>query len=575
MSVKLFDAGFYAGGNPDLIAAGLTTEKQLFNHFQKFGLNEGRGFSPLVDLKFYQSNNPDLANFNNQQLWEHLQSYGIAEGRLCSLVVDLDFYRRQNSDLANFSNEELLNHLQTDGIKEGRVFSPFVDLNFYLANHPDVNRAFDGDRSKALQHLQLNGFFENRNCSPAFKFDPQLNCFVSVDANNSVIDWNNIVLNAIKTDRTPPPLAARNMAMVHTAIYDAVNAIAQTYTPYQIAVPTPNFASPDAAAAAAAHRILVNLYPQQTAKFDSALTSSLAKIPDGQFEDNGVILGQWVADSILFWRSTDGATAKLIYTPFNNIGDWQPTPPYFQAALLPQWPKVTPFAMTSPSQFRPVGPPALDSAEYAAEFNQVKELGRKDSLIRTPEQTEIALFWADGPGTFTPPGHWNAIAQNISLSRGNTLLEDARLFALLNIALADAGIAAWDAKYVYNFWRPITAIHQADWDNNPLTIADLTWDSLIESPPFPDYVSGHSTFSGAADAVLTYLLGDNVSFTDTTLGFIGASPRSFNSFSEAANEAGMSRIYGGIHYQSANEDGLAMGRSLGNFVVQNFLISQL
>ncbi|MFB2838861.1 hypothetical protein [Floridanema evergladense] len=183
MSVKLFDAGFYAGGNPDLIAAGLTTEKQLFNHFQEFGLNEGRGFSPLVDLKFYQSNNPDLANFNNQQLWEH---------------------------------------------------------------------------------LQLNGFFENRNCSPAFKFDPQLNCFVSVDANNSVIDWNNIVLNAIKTDRTPPPLAARNMAMVYTAIYDAVNAIAQTYTPYQITVPTPNFASPDAAAAAAAHRILVNLYPKDS-----------------------------------------------------------------------------------------------------------------------------------------------------------------------------------------------------------------------------------------------------------------------------------------------------------------------
>jgi len=571
MSVKLFIATFYAAANPDLEAAGLTTERQLFRHFQRFGLREGRRFYPLVALNFYRQNNLDLASFNNQQLFNHLQRHGVAEGRLFSPVAALNFYRSQNPDLAKFSNNTLFNHLQRYGIGEGRFLSPFVDLNFYLANNPDVNIAFGGDRVQALQHLQLNGFQEKRICSPGFKFDTQLNCFVSSDATNAVIDWNRTLLKAVQTDRTAPPVAARNMAMVHTAIYDAVNAIAKTYTPYRVTPPASSFASPDAAAAAAAHRILVNLYPQQAATFDLALTSSLAEVPDSQFEKNGVVLGQLVADSILFWRSTDGYTAQIPYTPSNSVGAWQPTPPNFQAALLPQWSNITPFAMTSSSQFRPSAPPKLDSAEYAAELNQVKELGRKDSITRTPEQTQIALFWADGSGTFTPPGHWNAIAQDISLSRGNSLLQDARLFALLNIALADAGIAAWDAKYAHNFWRPVTAIHQANLDNNPLTTADPTWDSLIGTPPFPEYVSGHSTFSGAADAVLTYFFGNNVSFTDANLGFYGAFARAFNSFSEAANEAGMSRIYGGIHFNSANEDGLEIGIKLGNYVADNFL----
>jgi membrane-associated phospholipid phosphatase len=155
--------------------------------------------------------------------------------------------------------------------------------------------------------------------------------------------------------------------------------------------------------------------------------------------------------------------------------------------------------MTNGAQFRPSGPPALSSDKYAADFNQVKTLGAKNSTVRTPEQTEIAQFWSDGAGTYTPPGHWNQIAEEVATKRNTSLVDEARLFALLNIALADAGIAAWDAKYAYDFWRPATAIRQADFDNNPQTTADPTWDSLIGTPPFPEYVSGHSTFSGAAD----------------------------------------------------------------------------
>ena len=278
-----------------------------------------------------------------------------------------------------------------------------------------------------------------------------------------------------------------------------------------------------------------------------------------------------MADQILALRSNDGSKNQVSYTPSTNPGNWQPTPPNFQSPLLPQWPNVTPFAMTSGVQFRPSGPPALNSAEYAAEVNLLQEIGKKDSLTRTPEQTEIANFWADGAGTYTPPGHWNEIAEQISLNRGNSLLEDARLFALLNIGLADAGIVAWDAKYANNFWRPITAIRQANTDNNSLTNSDPNWEPLLTTPPFPEYVSGHSTFSGAADAILTSVFGDNVNFSTTTSLEGKVITRSFSSFLQAANEAGISRIYGGIHFPSANEDGLAAGRNLGNYVVNNFL----
>jgi membrane-associated phospholipid phosphatase len=212
------------------------------------------------------------------------------------------------------------------------------------------------------------------------------------------------------------------------------------------------------------------------------------------------------------------------------------------------------------------------------DFNQVKTLGAKNSPVRTSDQTEIAQFWSDGAGTYTPPGHWNQIAEEVALQRNTSLMDEARLFALLNIALADAAIAAWDAKYAYEFWRPVTAIQQADFDNNPQTTAgrrhserNTAWDSLIGTPLLPEYVSGHSTFSGAADAILANFFGDNVGFTTTSSGLPGAS-RSYNNFAAAADEAGISRIYGGIHFLAADVDGLATGRALGNYVFDNFLV---
>ncbi|BCL35091.1 Ig-like domain-containing protein [Nostoc sp. MS1] len=393
---------------------------------------------------------------------------------------------------------------------------------------------------------------------------------VNTDNGDVVLDWNAILLNAIYTDKTAPPVATRNMAIAQTAVFDAINSITKTYKNYYFSGTAPLGASAEAAAAAAAHRVLINLYPGQISYFDTALVASLAKITDGAAEDAGVTFGRTVADSILSLRSTDGANNTVTYTPGTNPGDWQPTAPGFAPALLPQWGQVTPFALTSGDQFRPNGQPALNSQQYTDDYNQVKELGKKDSTTRTAEQTEIALFWANGTGTFTPPGHWNQIAQNVVANKGNSLIDNARLFALLDVSIADAGIAAWDAKYHYNFWRPITAIQKGDTDGNPNTTADPNWTPLLTTPPFPDYISGHSTFSGAAATVLTSLLGDNVSFRVNSLGLPGVY-RQFNSFTAAADEAGISRVYGGIHFNTANVDGIATGKSIGNYVLQNLL----
>ncbi|MEG4044014.1 phosphatase PAP2 family protein [Microcoleus sp. Pol17_C1] len=388
---------------------------------------------------------------------------------------------------------------------------------------------------------------------------------------NPVIEWNGVMLNAVRTGNTAPPLASRNMAMVHAAIYDAVNSISKKYTPYLVEIDPPAGTSAEAATAAAAHRVLVNLYPAQAATFDEAYASSLAKITDGKAKQDGIALGQQVADQIISSRSTDGITKVVQYTPKTDLGSWVPTPPALAAALAPQWAEVTPFAMTSGSQFRPAGPPALDSAKYAEEVNYVKEIGKSDSLTRTPDQTAIAKFWANGAGTFTPPGHWNQIAEETATLTGQSLEDSARLFALLNFALADAAISCWDAKYEYNLWRPVTAIRQADTDNNPNTTADPLWTPLITTPPFPEYTSGHSTFSGAADAVMTSVLGSDFGFADRGDRTVNTL-RTFQNFSEAADESGMSRLYGGIHFMSANVNGLSVGRNVGNYVVENFLV---
>jgi membrane-associated phospholipid phosphatase len=241
---------------------------------------------------------------------------------------------------------------------------------------------------------------------------------------------------------------------------------------------------------------------------------------------------------------------------------------------------VTPFATTSATQFGPPAPPLINSPEYAAAVDEVQRLGSLNSTERTTEQTEIALFWADGGGTSTPAGHWNQIAADIALGQAGSLWENSRLFAALNTAMADAGIAAWTAKYSYDLWRPVDAIRRGDTDGNDATAVDPSWTPLLRTPPFPSYISGHSSFSGAAESVLAAAFGANLHFTTRADGHTGftqrplsdslITTRSFDSFAEAADEAGQSRVYGGIHYQFDNQAGLAMGRQIGTFVIDNF-----
>ncbi len=378
-----------------------------------------------------------------------------------------------------------------------------------------------------------------------------------------VTDWNNAALDAIRADSTAPPIASRSLAILHASIYDAVNGIARTYEPYLVQSAVQASASREAAASAAAHEVLVNLFPASASSFDALHAAILATIPDGTHKVNGIVWGEFVANQILAARANDGSDAIVPPPGGSGPGVWVPTPPAFLPYLLPQRGFVVPFAMSSSSQFRPPGPPSLDSQQYAADYDEVKELGAAVGSTRTEDQTQIALFWADGAGTETPPGHWDSIAQIISDAQGNTLEENARLFALLNIAMADTAICAWDAKYTFDFWRPVTAIAFVE--------PELNWMSFIVTPPFPDYVSGHSTFSAAAATVLPLFYGtEDLPFT-TGSDFLPGVYRSFATCLDAAEEAAASRIYGGIHFRSASEDGLQAGIRIGEWTFTHYL----
>ncbi|MBL9161604.1 MAG: phosphatase PAP2 family protein [Planctomycetaceae bacterium] len=387
---------------------------------------------------------------------------------------------------------------------------------------------------------------------------------------DEVTYWNNVLLQSIRAENTPPPRASRAMAMVHVATFDAVNSLSRDYAPYSQTYAASPDALGEAAVAQASRDVLAALYPSQVASYDALLATRLAALPAGSQRDAGVALGSSSASNILELRASDNSALVVPYVPGSAAGDWRPTPPTNGAALLPHWPLVTPWTMTSGSQFRdPSGPPALSSPKYADALAEVRLLGDANAETlgnRTADQTQIARFWADGGGTATPPGHWNRIAQSVVAERGLSLVDSARAFALLNLGLADAAIACWDAKYEYDFWRPITAIRE------DVANPDPTWTPLIATPPFPTYTSGHSTFSGAASEILTALFGDGVGFTsvqdDNSLVI-----REFESFSEAAAEAADSRLYGGIHFRFDNHDGLTAGQAIGRYVADNFLQS--
>ncbi len=403
-------------------------------------------------------------------------------------------------------------------------------------------------------------------------------------APDAVIQWDNVMLAAIRADRTQPgpTRSSRNMAVVSLAIFDAVNGIDGSYQSYLVKQKAPSNAQVVSAVAGAAYEALVRLYPRQRALFDWALESSLLPLHHAPGTRSGRQWGRSVADQILANRKADGSADMTPYVQQAGPGHWRPDPlnPK-QMALGPGWGMVKPFDLQSSSQFAPPPPPALNSKAYADAVNEVKSLGAKNSTTRTADETQVGRFWAyDRAGMGPPTVLYDEVTQTIAEQMHNTLVQNARLFALVNMAQADAAIVAWSCKYTNDLWRPITAIRQANLDGNPLTKADKNWvplgapgDGVVNdfTPPFPSYVSGHATIGAATFTTLARFYGtNNIHFTLTSDELPGVT-RSYTSFSQASTENGRSRIYLGIHYNFDDFNGRHTGDAIANYIFHHAL----
>jgi PAP2 superfamily len=389
---------------------------------------------------------------------------------------------------------------------------------------------------------------------------------------NPVVEWNRTLLSIVRTPNAQPKTVhpTRSFAIMHAAIYDAVNAIERNHKPYLVRLTTVSrSASQDAAATAAAHGVLVALYPAFRAQLDEEAQQALAKLPAGSKKDDGIRVGQTVADRILALRSNDGSAANSVPFVFaHNPGDYQSTPPNFPAQpQFTHWSHVTPFTLDRASQFRPGPPPALTSTGYGDAFNEVKSLGIMGGSAASADQALTGRFWNGAIQNY-----WNEIAQTVSVDRHLTTAQNARLFALLNFAFADGVIAFYDAKYTYNFWRPVTAIRAADTVHNPETKANPDWlPEVGNTTPDPSYPGAHAVISAAGAAVLESFLKTDRFHISVTSEVLPGVERSFDSLSGAAQEATDSRIFAGVHFRFDLTVGQRLGREIAGFVTDNFL----
>jgi hypothetical protein len=417
----------------------------------------------------------------------------------------------------------------------------------------------------ATCELTSPGTVANQSFAPLTVTDPMFGStprFVQpIQAGAVIMEWNQEAarLTLLPASNLAPVQHARVMAIVQVAIHDAVNGITKDYETYLSPGPAPENASPEAAAIAAAHHALVNLFSGHAASLETFYANSLS-VHGLLDSDPGIEYGRSAAAAILTLRASDNsAQAQFNYSApgAGTAGIWVPLTSV--PALLPGWGDVTPFVIRSASQFSPEPPPALDSERYARDYNEIKAIGKLNSPTRTSLQTQIATFWRASPTAI-----WNPVIQQVVAARNPDLSSTARTFALVYLAVADASIACWEAKYTYNFWRPQPAINNGDVDGNDLTAGDATWTPLFATPPHPEYTSGHSTNSSAMATILELLFEDNpgVPITVTISGIT----RQWDTFSAGVDEVIDARVYSGIHFRSADEVGAKTGRQIARFV---------
>ncbi|HEX5654817.1 MAG TPA: vanadium-dependent haloperoxidase [Chitinophagaceae bacterium] len=387
-------------------------------------------------------------------------------------------------------------------------------------------------------------------------------------SNAVVLEWNEIAYKAFDGPTYQHSLmAARINAMTQLAIHDAVNAVYPVYASYQF-TGKDALADPVAAAASAAYTVLLYELPAKKSFLDSALTKTLAGIPDGDAETRGITLGKQAAEAILEHRKNDGANGDVAgqIPPSSVPGVYQAVPP-FNIVFAPFWENLQLFSLERKDQFRPAPHPSINSTAYLTAFNEVKEIGKINSTSRSADASAYAKFWYE----FSEAG-WNRVARTVAAQQKLNLFETARLLALVDMALADAYTAGWDSKFHYNFWRPYTAIRMAATDGNDGTMADPQWESAEPNPPVQDYPSTHSALGNAAATVLARILGDNTPFSMTSPTAVPAgTTRSFQSFSQAADENADSRVQAGIHFRFSCLAGQELGNKIGNWTFENHL----
>lgn len=374
---------------------------------------------------------------------------------------------------------------------------------------------------------------------------------------DEVTEWHEHMLTALNSGGVNAVVSTRDAALVSAAVFDAVNGIERRYEPIHVPATAPRGASKRAAAVQAAYVILLARLPAQAGDLTAKRNASLAAIGSGNSARQGVEWGEKVAEAILEWRSTDGFTpAPPAYVGGDEPGRWRPTPPAFASGAAPQFATMTTWGIEAPNQFRPLGPPALDSLEYLFDYEEVKQMGSSDSPLRSEDETDSCLFWNSTTATY----FWNRVALDLAAGSDADLSANSRLFAQLNLAVADGLIACWDAKYYYEFWRPITAIQ----------LEDPTWEPLFATPAHPEYVSGHSSLSGAAATVLVEYFGDETPFVLESQ----VDPqwlRYYPNFSAAMDELADARVFAGIHFRTACDDGQVLGGEVADHILDNLM----